>query len=89
MAVHREQAQFVIRVDLTAEFPEDYEGDDDGNAWLQAWRERVQPRLLRAVFAELRSEPGYSVVPASRGKNPEDEVEIAVTFRPSPPTRRG
>ncbi len=80
MAVHREEGRFVVRIELSAEFAEDYEGDDDGNAWLEAWRARVQPRVVRAVFAELRSEPGFSAIPVTRGKNPEDELEIAVTF---------
>jgi hypothetical protein len=81
MAVHREEAGFVVRVELSAEFDDDYEGDDDGYAWLEAWRQRVLPRVVRAVMSELRSEPGYDAVPASRGKNPEDEVEVAVRFR--------
>jgi hypothetical protein len=82
MAVHREEGRFVVRIELSAEFDEDYEGDDDGYAWLDAWRARVQPRLVRAVFEQLRAEPGFSAVPASRGKNPEDEIEIAVRWTP-------
>ncbi len=83
MAVHREEGRFVVRVELSAEFGEEYEGDEDGYAWLQAWRERVQPRIARAVFAELRAERGYTAVPASRGRNPEEEIEIAVRFQPA------
>jgi len=84
MPVHREEARFVIRVELSAEFAEDYEGDDDGNAWLEAWRASVQPRLVRAVFDELRSDRRFGAVAASRGKNPEDEIEIAVRFQGEP-----
>lgn len=80
MAVHREEGRFVVRIELSAEFDEDYDGDDDGNAWLEAFRTRVQPRLVRAVFNELRSEPGFTALPVSRGKNPDEELEIAVTF---------
>ena len=82
MGVHREEGRFVVRIELSAEFGEDYEGDEDGNAWLEAWRARVQPRLAKDVFAELRAEPGFSAVPASRGRSPEDELEIAVRFEP-------
>jgi len=81
MPDHREEGRFVVRIELTADFGEDYEGDDDGNAWLEAWRERVQPRLVRAVYDALRSDARFDVVPASRGKNPADEIEIAVRFR--------
>jgi hypothetical protein len=82
MAVHREEGGFVVRIELSADFDEDYEGDEDGFAWLEAWRSHVRPRLVRGVFDQLRAEPGFSVIPVSRGKNPEDEIEIAVRFRP-------
>jgi hypothetical protein len=82
MAVHREEGRFVVRIELSAEFEEDYDGDDDGNAWLEAWRARVQPRLVRAVFEQLRAEPGFTAVPSSRGRSPEDEIEVAVFFDP-------
>lgn len=83
MPVHREEASFSVRVELSAEFGEDYEGDDDGNAWLERWRTRVQPRLVRAIFEQLRSEPGFSAIPVTRGENPDDALEIAVQFAPS------
>ena len=82
MGVHQERGGFVVRVELSADFDEDYQGDEDGYAWLEAWRARVQPRLVRAVFEQLRAEPHFTVVPASRGKNPDEELEIAVRFRP-------
>ncbi len=83
MPVHREEGSFTVRVELFAEFGEDYEGDDDGNAWLERWRARVQPRLVRAVFEQLRSEARFTAIPVSRGSNPEDAIEIAVRFGPS------
>jgi hypothetical protein len=83
MAVHREEGRFVVRIELSAEFDESYEGDDDGNAWLERWRARVQPRLARAVFEQLRAEPGFVAIPVSRGKHPDDELEIAVRFDPA------
>jgi hypothetical protein len=85
MAVHREEGSFSVRIELSAEFGEDYEGDDDGYAWLERWRSRVQPLVARAVFEQLRAEPGYSAVPVSRGKNPEEELEIALRFDPTHP----
>jgi hypothetical protein len=88
MAVHREEGSFSVRVELSAEFGEEYEGDDDGNAWLERWRATVQPRLTRAIFEQLRSEPGFSAIPVSRGKSPDDALEIDVQFAPSP-SRRG
>jgi hypothetical protein len=82
MAVHREEGSFSVRIELSAEFDEEYEGDDDGYAWLERWRSRVQPLVARAVFEQLRAEPTFSAIPVSRGKNPEEELEIAVRFDP-------
>jgi hypothetical protein len=85
MAVHREEGRFVVRIELVAEFDEDYDGNDDGNAWLEAWRANVRPRVVRAVMSELRGAPGFTAVPVSRGKNPDDELEIEVRFGCAPP----
>jgi hypothetical protein len=82
MAVHREEGRFVVAIQLSAEFDADYDGDEDGYAWLEAWIANVRPRLLRAVFDQLRAEPGFFAIPVSRGKNPEDELEISVSFQP-------
>ena len=84
MPVHREEGRFVVSVHLSAEFGEDYEGDDDGYVWLERWRTHVMPRLARAVMRELRSDPAFTAVPVSRGKNPEDELEVAVTWSSVP-----
>ena len=82
MSVHREEGRFVVRIELSAAFGDGYEGDDDGYAWLEQWRLRVQPRLLRAVFEQLRAEEGFDAIAVSRGKSPDDELEIAVRFDP-------
>ena len=82
MAVHREEGRFVVRIELSAEFGDDYEGDDDGYAWLEAWRARVQPRIVRAVFDQLRADAGFTAIPAPRGRNPDESLEIDVRFEP-------
>lgn len=70
----------MIRIELSAEFGDDYEGADDGYAWLEKWRAGIRSRLKRAVFEALRSEPGFDAIPISRGQDPEEEIEIAVRF---------
>lgn len=82
MAVHSEQGRFLVRIELSAEFGEDYEGDEDGNAWLDGWRERVRPRIARAVLEQLRAEPGFSARVVSRGGDPDMELELDVHFTP-------
>ena len=81
MSVHREHGSFVVRIELSAEFGPDYEGDDDGNAWLRSWQEGVRPRVASAVLSVLRADPRFSAVVVSRGKHPDDEIEIDVRLR--------
>lgn len=72
----------MVRIGLSAEFGDDYEGDDDGFAWLEKWRAQVRRRLVRAVFEQLRADPAFDAIPISRGRDPEEEIEIAVRFHP-------
>jgi len=81
MAVHREDGKFQVRIELVAEFDEDYEGDDDGYAWLERWKAETRPRLLKAVFDALRADGTCDAIPVSRGASPDEEVEILVRRR--------
>ena len=87
MPVHREEGRFDIRIELSAEFDEDYEGDDDGYLWLRRFQEEVRPRLARAVFDALRSDPSFRAIPVSRGASPDENMEIDVRFE-APRDRR-
>ena len=87
MPIHREEGRFDIRIELSAEFGEEYEGDDDGYAWLRRFQEEVRPRLARAVFDALRSDPSFRAIPTSRGASPDENMEIDVRFH-APPDRR-
>lgn len=83
MPVHREEGRFTIRVELSAEFDESYEGDDDGYAWLTRFREQVQPRLAKAVFDVLRAGAATTglplrAIPVTRGASPDENLEIDV-----------
>jgi len=82
MTVHREEGALTIRIELSAEFGETYEGDDDGYAWLERFRGDVQPKLVRALFEALRSDKRFDVIPVSRGRSPDENVDIEVRFRP-------
>ena len=78
--MHREEGRFTIQIELSAEFDESYEGDDDGFAWLRDFRESLRPRVARAVFDALRSDPRFRAVPVSRGASPDENLEIDVRF---------
>jgi hypothetical protein len=82
MAVHREEGTFTIRIDLVAEFDEAYEGDDDGYAWLDAWKANVRPRVVKALFDALRSDAAFDAIPVTRGRAPDENVDVEVRLRP-------
>jgi hypothetical protein len=85
MAEYREEGELTIRIGLLAAFGDAYEGDDDGYAWLDRFRREVQPRLVRAVFEELRKDPSFDVIPVTRGRAPDENVEIEVRLRAGEP----
>jgi hypothetical protein len=76
---HREERDFTLRLHLSAEFPADYDGDDDGFAWHEDFQARVRPRIVAAVFAALAAVPGFRAVAAPRGADPEDGVDLEVS----------
>ena len=82
MAVHREEGALTIRIELSAEFDESYEGDDDGNVWLERFRREVQPNVVRALFDALRANRRFDVIPVSRGRSPDENVDVEGRFKP-------
>jgi hypothetical protein len=81
--IHREEREFAIHLYLSAEFDEDYEGDDDGYAWFARFEQGLKPRLLNAVFEVLKNDPNFEAVAAPRGRDPDTAIEIGVRRRPS------
>jgi hypothetical protein len=82
-ALYEENGVFNIRIELSAKFEDDYEGDDDGYVWLEKWRAAVQPRLVRAVFEALRSDASFDAIPVSRGRAPDENLDVEVRFEAS------
>jgi len=76
--MYQEDKTFNLRFHLEAQFPENYEGDEDNLGWLHDWETRVKPDLLKIIFSELRKYPSWSAHVRNRGMAAADEVEIAV-----------
>lgn len=75
---YREERELVIRLRLSAEFDEAYEGEDDGYVWYQAFDREVRPQLVRELFRVLTSQVGYRITPVNRGLDAHEELELAV-----------
>ena len=63
---------------LEAQFPEEYDGDEDAHAWEYDWETRIKPEIIKAAFQALRNAPSWSSHVRNRGRLATDEVEIAM-----------
>ena len=81
MEPYRETKSFTLRIELEADFGDDYEGDDDGGEWVRRWLDETRPALVASVIRTLAAGGQYRVVTRSRGRSPEDEVEVVASLR--------
>ena len=76
--MYQEEKGFTLRFSLEANFPDEYEGEEDSYGWLKEWETRMKPDLLKTVFASLRRHPSWSAHIRNRGTSPDNEIEIAL-----------
>lgn len=74
----KEEKEFNLRFSLEAQFPEDYDGEEEGYLWLNEWETSVKPELLKLIFASLRRHPRWNAHVRNRGASPENEIEIVM-----------
>jgi hypothetical protein len=74
----QEEKTFTVRFSLEANFPEDYEGDEDNHVWVQDWERRIKPEVIKVIFGSLRQHPTWTAHVRNRGLSPLDEIEIAM-----------
>ena len=77
---YREETTWTIRLEVGAAFPEDYDGDDDGYAWREKFRQEVQPAVAAAVFRQLQALEGWKVRAGNRGLPATEELLIHLDF---------
>jgi hypothetical protein len=89
MGMHREEHTWNIRIEASAAFDEDYQGELDGYAWRDQLLRELQGRLATAVLRELAAARGWRVRTGNRGLAATDELLIHVELEPSddPPGR--
>jgi len=75
---YREERALVIRLHLSAEFDEAYEGDEDGYEWYGDFDRRVRPRLVSELLRVLSAEGTFRITPINRGLDSHEELELSV-----------
>ena len=73
---HREEASWSIRIEASAEFDPDYQGELDGLVWRESLFREVQRRAAAAVLRELAAAPGWRVRTGNRGLPSTAEVLV-------------
>ena len=76
--MYQEEKTFVLRFSLEASFPDDYDGEDDHQAWVQEWESQIKPGMLKQVFESLRRHPAWTSHVRNRGRASTDEIEIVL-----------
>jgi hypothetical protein len=61
-----EEREFVLRLELRCSFPEDYDGEEDGYAWVEEFRPSRE-RFVQAAAAVVARRPGWRVRARNRG----------------------
>ena len=77
---HREEKTFSITLHLSAEFADDYGGDEDGFAWHERFQQVLRPAIVNAVHEALRAQPRFRAVAAPRGRDPESALDLDVSY---------
>ena len=72
-----EEKAFTLRLELRREFPDDYQGEEDGYAWLADWP-AVAAEMTQAAVQVLRRRPGWRVRPGNRGRPADEEILLIV-----------
>lgn len=80
--VHREEVTWTIRVEATANFDENYDGELDGYVWRDKQFRELQERATAAVLRALAGLEGWRVRTGNRGLPASDEVLIHVELEP-------
>lgn len=73
---YREESSWTIRIEASAEFDEDYQGELDGYAWRERLFHDLKRRVASAVLNELASAGGWRVRTGNRGLPASDELLI-------------
>jgi len=71
-----EERTFTLRLELRREFPDDYQGEQDGYEWAKEIPALAAEVVQAAAAAARRA--GWSVHPTNRGRPAEEEITLTL-----------
>jgi hypothetical protein len=72
-----EEREFVLRLELRCSFPEDYDGEEDGYAWVEEFRP-IAGEIVQAAVAAVARRPGWRVRARNRGRPSDEEITLVL-----------
>jgi len=72
-----EERTFVVRVEVRCTFPADYDGEEDGYAWVEEFRP-LAAEIAQAAATAVKRRPGWRVRPGNRGRPTDEEITLVV-----------
>ena len=75
--IYAEERDFTLRFALRCEFPDDYDGEEDGGKWAEAW-DAIAAEVVATAVDLVRRRRGWRVRPSNRGRPASDEVTLQV-----------
>ena len=73
--MYQEEKTFTLRFSLEASFPDDYEGEEDNQAWVREWEARIKPDLLKVLFESSRQHRTWQARIRNRGNPPRTKLK--------------
>jgi hypothetical protein len=70
-----EEKEFTVRLELRCEFPDDYEGEEDGYEWLAGFP-AMAAEIVQAAASVVGRRAGWRVRPGNRGRPSDEEVTL-------------
>jgi len=80
--VHREEVTWTIRVEASATFDDNYDGELDGYVWRDQQFRELQERAAAAVLRALSGLESWRVRTGNRGLPATDELLVHVELVP-------
>ena len=72
-----EEREFTFRFELRCEFPDDYQGEEDGFEWARAIP-GLTSDVLRAAVQAIGRHPGWRIHPRNRGVSSDREITLVL-----------
>ena len=77
MAAYTEEKEFTLRFEVRCVFPDDYDGDDDGYAWTEEFKQ-MAAEMVGAVAGVVARHPGWALRGGNRGRSSDEEVTLVL-----------